>query len=655
MTFPTDMESIRKSLDTSQIKGWRSIVTLMVFIITNINALFPFHVPFFVPRVIPLAITKTLVALHIISPSNSIKRGHGNGVLVRYNFPMNFVTAPLIANLFLLAAQAIGRTEVHDGIIGANNIAPYDIMLFFLSLAYIALSIDASGLIRYLAYRVLKSGGNAGYRLYLSLYCFFFALTAAIGNDPVILSGTPFLAYLTRVSANISQPLAWIYAQFAVANIASAILVSSNPTNLVFAGAFGIRFISYSANIIVPVIVTGVVLFPCLLFIIFRNDSLIPRRIEMHQLSEEQAEKAPINPNIPVARTDSGTGTREPEQNVLPLEEIMNPYLDKIGATVAAFILAITLVTLIVVNAVISDGQTVHAFWVTSPAAIVTLAFDLAWGYKNRHESRRVANERRAEPERVWSDTDSNTRANPNTVVASGPIVPVGGSSGLNEKPTQGENTNSQLSLRLPPPVLLKQPTLMTRISARYTSFRIDFPTASTALASLPFALVPFAFCMFILVQALVTKGWVPVFAHGWDAWVRRTGTVGAVGGMGFLSVILSNFAGTNIGAAILLSRIIQAWQDIHTVAGTAISNRTFWGTVYSAVIGVNYGAFSIAFSASLAGLLWRSILEQKLIHVRSRDFLRVNLPIITITMVVSCSVLTGQIYIVRGTTAYNK
>jgi Na+/H+ antiporter NhaD/arsenite permease-like protein len=71
-------------------------------------------------------------------------------------------------------------------------------------------------------------------------------------------------------------------------------------------------------------------------------------------------------------------------------------------------------------------------------------------------------------------------------------------------------------------------------------------------------------------------------------------------------------------------------------------------------IIGVNYGAFSIAFSASLAGLLWRSILDQKYIHVRSRDFVWVNLPIITVTMIVGCTVLLGQIYIVRDDSPYN-
>ena len=36
-------------------------------------------------------------------------------------FPFNFVTAPFVSVLFLLAIEAIGRQEVQDGIIGANG------------------------------------------------------------------------------------------------------------------------------------------------------------------------------------------------------------------------------------------------------------------------------------------------------------------------------------------------------------------------------------------------------------------------------------------------------------------------------------------------------------------------------------------------------
>ena len=135
---------------------------------------------------------------------------------VRLMFPLNFITAPLIADLFLLAILAIGRQEVHDGTLGADSISPIDIMAFFLTLAYIAISIDASGLVRYLAFKVLQKGGKLGHRLFFYLYAFFFALGSFIGNDPIILSGTAFLAYMTRVSSNIVHPRAWIHTQYVI-------------------------------------------------------------------------------------------------------------------------------------------------------------------------------------------------------------------------------------------------------------------------------------------------------------------------------------------------------------------------------------------------------------------------------------------------------
>jgi Na+/H+ antiporter NhaD/arsenite permease-like protein len=113
-------------------------------------------------------------------------------------------------------------------------------------------------------------------------------------------------------------------------------------------------------------------------------------------------------------------------------------------------------------------------------------------------------------------------------------------------------------------------------------------------------------------------------------------------------------FAGTNIGTTILLSRVIQAWQAIHRLNGQPISDRTFWGTVYSMALGVNYGAFSAAFSAALAGLLWRDILQRKHIIVQPSEFARVNLPIIAIAMTVGCIALVGQIYIFRKETPYD-
>jgi len=70
--------------------------------------------------------------------------------------------------------------------------------------------------------------------------------------------------------------------------------------------------------------------------------------------------------------------------------------------------------------------------------------------------------------------------------------------------------------------------------------------------------------------------------------------------------------------------------------------------------LGVNYGALSAAFSASLAGLLWRDILARKHIKVRELSFARWNLPIIATAMTVGCLVLVGEVYIIRDTALYS-
>jgi Na+/H+ antiporter NhaD/arsenite permease-like protein len=85
---------------------------------------------------------------------------------------------------------------------------------------------------------------------------------------------------------------------------------------------------------------------------------------------------------------------------------------------------------------------------------------------------------------------------------------------------------------------LKRQRTLQSLVVDAYVWGYETFPTATATLEHLPLALVPFTLSMFVLVQALVSTGWVPIFAHGWSLWVNKTGTVGSIAGMGFLSVI---------------------------------------------------------------------------------------------------------------------
>ena len=73
---------------------------------------------------------------------------------------------------------------------------------------------------------------------------------------------------------------------------------------------------------------------------------------------------------------------------------------------------------------------------------------------------------------------------------------------------------------------------------------------------------------------------------------------------------------------------------------------RTRDGALYALALGSNFGAFTLTFSASLAGLLWRQILRQKGIHVRARQFMLVNAPISVVAMCVGCAVLVGEVYV---------
>jgi hypothetical protein len=167
--------------------------------------------------------------------------------------------------------------------------------------------------------------------------------------------------------------------------------------------------------------------------------------------------------------------------------------------------------------------------------------------------------------------------------------------------------------------------TLVSLVSHAWTWSRETFPTATAVLTHLPLALVPFALAMFVLVQALVTKGWVPVFAHGWDHWVSKTGTVGAIGGMGFVSVVLCNvifFPSVGLLAALanilpLHANSLQAriLEPPSCYAGYCSHGRQFTRkTGYQSPIGYSGPRYTAWRSASTTALLVRHLAPRWLV-----------------------------------------
>ena len=92
------------------------------------------------------------------------------------------------------------------------------------------LTIDLTGILQSAAFWVSNRGGTSGRKLYFYFYLMTTGLSAVLGNDPVILSGTAFLVYFTKI-AGVSH-VAWIFSEFVTCNTASMLLfVGMDPTS----------------------------------------------------------------------------------------------------------------------------------------------------------------------------------------------------------------------------------------------------------------------------------------------------------------------------------------------------------------------------------------------------------------------------------------
>lgn len=286
---------------------------------------------------------------------------------------------------------------------------------------------------------VAARSSTSGRTLFSSLYALFVVLSLAVGNDPVVLSGTPFVAYFTQL-ANISPPTPFLFAQFQAANLASALLVSSNPTNLVLTSSFHLSLLSFSAWTALPTVAAAVALYPTLL-VQFRKR--IPKT---------------LNP---------------PKVN--PRAALTDPF----GAIFTATIFLTCIVVLVALSAVgLLEG--VQGVWaVTAPAAILVLARDC------------IHDLRRTRPHHPSGGTEDHIRL---------------------------RNSYHPIAI-----------------------IRHRLPTVCSIISRLPLPLLPFAFSMFILVDALEYTGWVSVWANWWAAWARVGGTAGCIWLMGMLSVLGCN------------------------------------------------------------------------------------------------------------------
>ncbi|THH03904.1 hypothetical protein EW145_g5915 [Phellinidium pouzarii] len=589
------------------ISSWQSILALVVFLLTNIVGVFPSSVKVPLPASVSSITARIAVYIRVCFPSQTCCSLHPtycktsrkpDQLFHWHRVPLNFQTAPPIAVLLLLATRVLSGSDVRQGIVGTNGVKPISIMALFLSLAYLSISLDTTGLFRFLAFWVARKG-------------------VCVGNDPVILFGTPFLSYFAHVTG-IIPPTAWIFAQFSVANIASAVLPPSNLTNLVLTGAFSISFISYPAYTVLPALAAAAAVCPLLIFGLFSSRQLIPREINAIALQDAISDSQTTNDtSSPSTSLEAPTGNSDSARSARHAPSALN---DKKGAIFGTILLTATLAVLVG-----TSPLGIPVWEVTVPPAVIMLLRDV-WYDRQRWRKNAVTGELETQ--------EQGDKASPTSVE-------------LVVLPTHAASISVSGNLAIG-----SEKRHLTMLSVVNNCMQNYVPTLSSIVPRLPFSLVLFAFCMFILVQALTTRGWVEIFATWWSAWIRvcsaagiGSAIVGSVCLMLLISTLLCNLCGTNIGTTILLTRVLQVWLETSPVT---IPNEVRLGSIYALALGTNFGAFTFSFSASLAGLLWRDILHQKGIYVHQKQFAILNSPIIGIATVTAAAVLVAEMYVVK-------
>ena len=95
-------------------------------------------------------------------------------VYIRINgkrWRLDFSAIPLIGVAFLVITTATPLRVVWQGIAGDESIKPYSILTLFMSLAYISVSVDKTGLFAWLALLIGRRAGSAT-QLFLLYYAF---------------------------------------------------------------------------------------------------------------------------------------------------------------------------------------------------------------------------------------------------------------------------------------------------------------------------------------------------------------------------------------------------------------------------------------------------------------------------------------------------
>jgi len=170
--------------------------------------------------------------------------------------------------------------------------------------------------------------------------------------------------------------------------------------------------------------------------------------------------------------------------------------------------------------------------------------------------------------------------------------------------------------------------------------FERRFPLLHAIAIRMPWAILPFTFSMFVMVEGLSESGWIGIFSKWFTYLVPNY--VAAVYAVGFVSVMLCNIF-NNVPMTILVARILQ---HPNFAGSTLATPEVVKGCLFALIVGSNLGACTTLIS-SLAGLMWDSVLKNKNSSVGFWGFFKWNMGVMPVVIFVALSVVVAEVAIV--------
>ncbi len=168
-----------------------------------------------------------------------------------------FWLAPLGGALALLIGGYVTPAQIVAGLTAAGDVNPIKILLLFFSMTMMSVYLDEIGFFRLLAHKVLGKAKGSQTTLFFLLYGLVSVLTVFTSNDIIVLTFTPFICHFAK-SARI-DPLPYLVSEFVAANTWSMALIIGNPTNIYLMSGAGVSFPAYTAKMILPTVLAGLV------------------------------------------------------------------------------------------------------------------------------------------------------------------------------------------------------------------------------------------------------------------------------------------------------------------------------------------------------------------------------------------------------------